>query len=191
MDSINLTNKQFAIIGARGSGKSVLATYILKQNPRMLLYDTLDEYGARGIRRYVPEDIYSIAELNEFIMEKAINLQPSMFVIEEANRYVLPHPTRLPPAVQDLVDIGRHRGISLGLIGRRPTQFHSDFFELVDYAFIFSANGKNDYKYLEELHEGLGDMVRSLPKYHFAVLDRSQGQALIYVHAPVPLMYRE
>ena len=66
-------------------------------------------------------------------------------------------------------------------MARRPVQFHTDIVELADFLFIFRLDGNNDYKYLENLHRGLGDMVRNLPEYHFAI--RHAGE--ITKHAPI------
>ena len=91
--------------------------------------------------------------------------KPELFVIDEANRYIYPKPTRLPKPVADLVDYGRHWNTSFGVVARRPVQFHTDLIELADVVFFFQLPGKNDNAYLESLHTGLGDTVRNLAPY--------------------------
>jgi hypothetical protein len=93
-----------------------------------------------------------------------------------------PKPTRMPGAVRDLVDFGRHWSISFGIVARKPVQCNTDLVELSDHVFFFQLPGKNDHTYLESLHSGLGDTVRNLPAHHFVSF--SHGSE-ITVHAPI------
>lgn len=179
---INLDTKQFVIFGLRGSGKSVLSKSILATTESHLVYDPLREYG--GFRRYLPTDRQSETELNEAIHKWVLPYRPRLFIIDEANKYMRPKPHPLPSGVADLNDLGRHWNISFGTICRRPTQFHTDITELADYLFIFHLPGKNDYKYLESLISGLGDTVRELPQYHFALVEAGKR---VTVHAPIDI----
>ena len=179
---INLANKGWAVFGPRGSGKSELVNQILDSHPDHLVYDPLNEHQGRN--RYVPSDRESIDELDAFVRGIVIPRKPALCVIDEANKYILPKPTRLPPGVADLNDFARHWGISCGFVARRPVQFHTDIVELADFVFCFSLTGKNDYAYMEGLHQGLGDTVRGLEKYHFAILE---GGRSVTVHAPVDI----
>tara|TARA_Y100000310_G_C20341620_1_gene650075 strand:+ start:51 stop:635 length:585 start_codon:yes stop_codon:yes gene_type:complete len=185
---IDLTARGWAVFGARGSGKSVLVAHILGTARTHLIYDPLGEH--KNYRRYVPDDRHSVSELDAAISVLVTPRRfggqaassPDMFVIDEANKYVAPKPSPLPKGIADLVDYGRHYPCSVGFVARRMAQFHTDIVELADAVFIFRLAGRNDYRYLEELHQGLGDVVRGLPKYHFASL----AQGKVTVHAPVP-----
>lgn len=177
---IDLHNKGWCVFGLRGSGKSWLVKHILDSTPNHIVYDPLNEH--QGYRRYSPEDRSSTEELSEFVNAIVIPRKPDLFVIDEANKYVQPKPTRLPPGVSDLNDFARHWGISTGYVARRPVQFHTDIVELSNHVFFFSLPGKNDYQYLEGLHSGLGDTVRSLPPFHFATLTDGRD---IQVHTPI------
>ncbi len=184
---IDLTAKGWAVFGARGSGKSVLVEHILNSTKSHLVYDPLGEHNR--YRRYIPDDRHSVAELDNVINSLVVPRRyggraeraPSMFVVDEANKYVSPKPTPLPRGISDIVDYGRHYPTSFGFVARRMAQFHTDIVELADCVFVFRLAGRNDYRYLEELHQGLGDVVRGLKKYHFASL----AQGKITVHAPV------
>jgi len=95
-----------------------------------------------------------------------------MFIIDEANRFIKPKPTPLTQAVADMNDWCRHPqfNLSIGYIARRPTQINTDIVELCDYLFIFQLGGKNDIRYLNELRDGLGDVVLNLSPFHFALV---------------------
>lgn len=177
---IDLRDKAWVVFGRRGLGKSVLLKHILSKTPDHLLYDPLGEH--EGFRRYIPEDRKSVEELSRFIEKVVLKERPSMFVVDECNRYVPPKPAPLPAGIDDLNDFARHYGISMGYVARRPVQFHTDIVELADYIFVFNLNGRNDHRYLEDLHRGFGDAVRGLAKHQFAIL--AQGSEII-IHAPV------
>ncbi len=173
MNFVDLQGKGFAILGLRGTGKTYLAKYLLKQNPRSIVYDVLHEY--QGLNRYIVEyrqaGKMALQELNLFIGKVVINSgKIKLFVLEEANRYCPPKPSPLPLEILELNDFGRHFGVSFGVIARRPTQLHSDLIELADYLFIFQLKGKNDILYLNSLAQGLGDAVLSLPQYQFVIV---------------------
>ncbi len=197
---IELSGKGWAVFGLRGSGKSWFVKSVLETTPDHLIYDPLKEH--RGYNKYTPTDRTSIEELSKVIEGMVIKgvkvsesnkamfptrrvgetWKPELFVIDEANRYIFPSPTRMPQPVADLVDYGRHWNLSFGVVARRPVQFNSTLVELSDHVFFFQLPGKNDHAYLESLHSGLGDTVRNLPPYHFVAF--SHGTE-IAVHAPI------
>lgn len=178
---MDLSDKGWAIFGPRGSGKSWLLESILDTVPDHIVYDPMGDHY--GYRQYIPDDRTSTEELSDLVRHVVIPTRPDLFAIDEANKYILPKQQRraLPPGIDDLLDFGRHYGISFGVVSRRPVQFHSDLVELADALFIFGLQGKNDYRYLEDLHRGLGDAVRSLPRYHFA----SYAEQQIQIHTPI------
>jgi len=179
---IDLTEKGWCIFGRRGGGKSWLLKHILDSTPDHLVYDPLEEHP--GYRRYIPEDRTSIPELEALVNDLVIpeQFRPSLFVMDEANRYIRPKPNPLPSGINDLNDFARHWDMSVGYVCRRPVQFHTDIVELSNYLFFFGLSGKNDHAYMEDLHHGLGDAVRNLKKYEFISL--ADGQVMT-LHAPI------
>ena len=197
---MDLASKGWAVFGLRGSGKSWFVKSVLQSTPDHLIYDPLKEHS--GYNKYTPSDRTSIEELEKVIKGPVITgikvveenktmfptrrvgetWKPELFVIDEANRYIYPKPTRLPKPVADLVDYGRHWNTSFGVVARRPVQFHSDIIELADVVFFFTIPGKNDHAYLNSLHPDLGDTVRNLPAYHFVAFEHGSE---ITVHAPI------
>lgn len=181
MEQIDLTNKPFVILGLQGSGKTVLAHHILSLSERHIVYDPLGEYT--GFRRYIPENRHSIAELEGFVRGTVIPWQPDIFVLDEAPLYIPKNPKPLSTSVSDLCHLSRHFGISWGSIARRPTSFHTDVIEIAYWLFVFKLAGKNDRQHLNNIYNGMGDVVANLPKHHFAVLEAGTD---LTVHSPVP-----
>lgn len=187
---VDITNKRFCILGLQGSGKSVLVKYILKNTRSNIVYDVQREHFGfnryiptlKQVKKYVPEDP-AIRELNRFVDRIVIGSgQIRLFIFEEANRYC-PSKRPLPTSILVLNDDQRHERIGFGVIARRPTQLNTDLVELAHYIFIYRLPGKNDREYLEAIAEGLGDTVRELPDYHFAVVLPNRSY---FIHAPVP-----
>ena len=197
---MDLASKGWCVFGLRGSGKSWFVKSVLESTPDHLIYDPLREHA--GYNKYTPTDRTSIDELETVIKGPVIKgikvteenksmfptrrvgetWRPELFVIDEANRYIAPHPKPMPQSVADLVDYGRHWECSFGVVARRPVQFNSTLVELSDHVFLFNLPGKNDHAYLESLHSGLGDTVRNLPAHHFVAF--SHGSE-ITVHSPI------
>ena len=96
-----------------------------------------------------------------------------MFGIDECNRYC-PNRKPLPDQVGVLNDFNRHYRIATGYIARRPTQLNTDLIELSHYLVFFRLMGKNDYRYMEDIADGLGDAVRALPKFHYVLVDEAR-----------------
>jgi len=182
---MNLEGKRFVIFGLQGSGKTVLAKHILRQYPKHLVYDTLNEY--HNFNRYIPShrqySAEAIAEINTVIKKLVIPRRPSIFVIDEANRFC-PNRRPLPEQISKLNDFNRHYGIGFGVIARRPAQLHTDLTELAHYIFVFKLKGLNDIKYLNGLVYGLGDAVMNLEPYHFALVDENRE---VKICSPIPL----
>ena len=153
---------------------------ILDSTPDHLIYDPLDEHA--GYRRYIPTDRNDPEELNKLINDLVIPRKPRLFVVDEANKYVKPKPTPLGSGTADLNDFARHWGMSCGWVCRRMTQFSTDIVELSNHLFFFKLSGKNDYQYMENLHQGLGDAVRNLKPHEFMSLTNGSEMEL---HAPV------
>jgi len=172
-----LVGKRFCIFGLPGSGKSYLASYILSKYPRHMVYDIMNEFD--GYNRYTPELAYFPDNLPEFDKFYTDWLRPNMgsidmFVIDEANR-LAPSQRKLSSGLLELNDQNRHLDVAFGTIARRPSQLNTDFVELAHLLFIFRLQGKNDVKYLNDVVDGLGDVVKTLNHHRFCVVreDRS------------------
>lgn len=169
------------MLGLQGSGKTTLVKHILDDVDRHIVYDPLGEYD--GYRRYIPTDLHSTAELDRFVERIVTPMQPDLFVLDEANKYIDKN-KETPKAVADLVDFSRHWGISWGCVARRPTQLHTDVRELAHYVFVFGLYGSNDRRLLNDWYSGMGDVVQGLDKdkHQFAVLE---GGSRLTVHEAI------
>mgnify|MGYP000479409223 CR=1 FL=1 len=184
--------RRFVIMGGNLSGKTHLSKYILKiWGNKGIAIDVVNQY--KGINRYTmnikngsPE---GRKEVDIAIGRLAIsqkwenNHKFKALLIDEANKYF---PTNIPLLnnASALNNEYRHYIDTFGLITRRPARLFNDFVDLADVLFIFILEGKNDKKYLNDVYDGLGDMVAGLQEYHFVVKVRGQAP---FIHEPIKL----
>lgn len=185
-ESVSIEGQQIVVTGHRGAGKSTFIQHLLDMGPPgALVIDTNREHD--GYDRYLPEHRRGEegkAEING-VVERAVTdndpeRRPGHVVIEEANRYV-PNRGSIPPAVGEIVDLGRHYetgisdGVTVTYVTRRPSQLDADVMELADYIVAYRTRGRNDKKRLNDEAPGLGDAAADLDDYHFILVrpDRS------------------
>jgi len=182
---IDLTNKRAVIFGLQQTGKSCLIkNAILPKVKRHFVFDTLNEY--QGFNRYIVQnrDKDGIPEL-EKIAELVVAQKADLFIIDEANRYLLPKPTPLPQQISAINDFQAHMGLAFICVCRRPVQLHQDITELAHYIISFNLVGKNDISYLNAVANGLGDKVANLQGHEFLIAGTPRYEATIY--NPLPL----
>ncbi len=187
----NISNKRVAIFGLQGSGKTELGKHLTKTIPAHIVYDVHHEY--HGFNRYLVENKRpdprdkkdpSVAELNHFVDTVVLGSgQIRLFVLDEANRYC-PNHYPLPVSILVLNDDNRHDKIGFIAIARRPAQLNTDLTELAHYLFIFSLTGRNDYNFLEDTSQGLGDAVKKLKPFHFVIVHPNR---FYEIHPPISI----
>lgn len=170
-----MKSERVVILGLQGSGKSVFARHLARRyvdaRRGVLVFDPLHELHIDGASHYYPKDRTHPTAECEKLIEKAIftpyrngvplSQRYQLFIVDEVSR-VYPHSKPFPPHMGLLNDTLRHAQLSLVTISRRAVQQHVDFLELAHTLVIFHQSGKNDLERLEDVREGLGDMVSSL-----------------------------
>lgn len=181
---------RFCIFGGNMSGKTYLSKYILKLwGNKGIAFDKVEQY--RGFHRYNMNIKVGTLEGRKE-MDNAIkgclleqkwenNHRFKGGIFDEANEYF---PTNIPllPYASKLNNEYRHIINSFGMISRRPARLYNDFVDLAHVLFIFRLTGKNDKKYLNDVHDGLGEMASNLQKYHFIVYQEGEEP---YIHEPI------
>lgn len=170
-------------MGLKGAGKTELAKHILRQEPNHMVYDPIGEYNE--FRNYMPDDRFDPEESTYFVEEFVLKERPRLVIFDEANAYTSPKPRPLPRGIRHLVDFSRHEGITFGVIARRPVQLHTDLVELSQFYFVFNLHGRNDITALNNTYVGMGETVRGLEQFHFAILEEGRN---LTVHEPIPII---
>lgn len=178
-----LANHKFCVFGLQGSGKTVLAKHILKQNKGWIAYDTTGDF--KGLNRYVPENSTSAEELDAFIrfvMRKTPKIKG--LIIDEADNY-FPANGKILPYASELITKHRHYGLAVGFLTRRPQDIHAKIVESSKTLFSFYQEGVNALKRLEDISAGLGEQVRNLDyKAHEFVVKKVMEQPIKHDKIP-------
>lgn len=183
-------NTILALFGRKGSGKSTLAKEITEDFDRVVVLDSMGEYG--GDRRegfIILEGLSQTANLlpgywrsgrpfrvsvrvlsiSEALAVLTIlwEMPGILVVMEETSLYC--SPSTIPEELAMLVRYGRHRSISLLFVARRPSEIHRDLTAQCDLVIAFRQHEQRDVMYLRSILGDEAERLRHLPLYHVAV----------------------
>lgn len=176
-------NEISVILGKKGSGKTSLAWNLIRETPRLLIFDFNREYnGFYTVSN--PEDLLKVLQLN-FEGNFRVVYQPSPnFEIEEhfqhlsAAVFCMKDMTLLaeeidlvstagdmPDGLKKIINYGRHRGINLIGLSRRAHRVPRDLTANADKIYTFSQFEPRDIRYLAEyMGETASNQVSTLRK---------------------------
>lgn len=173
------------VYGYTGSGKTYFTKWLIYQAWKHGMRVAVLDYHAEYLDMEQFADVYAIEPQFRNDLETIVEIlegwwhttkwEYDMHVVDEANQYMLS--TRTAPfAFRDMKNNHRHVGRSgLGTtvvyVMRRPTQFDTDIIEQAHYWIIFPVRGRNTIRYFNELRDGLGDAMFTLPQYHYLVVN--------------------
>lgn len=132
--------------GMTGSGKSNCMEYVAQRLPKETAYTLFD---LTRVHRYVPRNsakqkiVYPNPHtFRDDVMERVKEIYYEgnhVVMIEEVDRYSTLHV--MPKVLDDVINIGRNRRVSLWLSFRRPQRVHKDLIENAQHHFIFRMFG--------------------------------------------------
>jgi hypothetical protein len=185
-----------AFFGARGQGKSTQAKqYLALHRPaRLLIWDTMNEYGAHAERveslsqilararagrmfglRYVPpagSDAQLAARFDAFCAI-AYELGELLLLVEELQRVT--KPSWAPPAWSDCTLRGRHRGLSIFGLSQRPASVDKNFFTNCSTVSSCRLNFSADVACIAGVLGVERDRIVALPRYRYIARDMTTG----------------
>ncbi len=152
------------IVGMRGSGKSYLARKIGSAYPRQVIFDPVNDWQdgvivnsfdafcekirifkdvdhGNLIFRFNPDDENKAETLNESlrILYTMGNVQA---VIDEIQLFCTPH--YMPPYLENLYFIGRHKKVGVTAITQRPSRLNKSCLSQSNHVFVGQLHEKND-----------------------------------------------
>ena len=158
-----LTSDIITIAGKRGYGKTTLAKKIVSMMPRVAIYDLMGEYEHKYA--YIPLTS-SIEEFDNWL--KTLWSIGNVFILVDESDQIAPVEKPLSPYMNKIINLGRHRGIGMGLVTRRIARLNKTAFSQSTEVFLFHHFVPNDLKYLKEFFPD-ADRIRKLPKYKYLV----------------------
>lgn len=173
------------VIGKRGSGKSVLAKFLIRNTRRLVIYDIMSEYvdgvifdesekeqlvdfwrhiyrqGFRIVYRpLVPKE-----EIN-WLALAVFALGDVTFVVEEIDSICTPFD--MPFQMQSIIQRGRHQNIELIGVTPAPFGIHRDLTRQAKDIYIFRTGEPRDIQYLRQLlGEAIEPRLAALEQYEF------------------------
>ena len=162
-------NEDIAILGAKGSGKSYLANFLLQNlhgitvyvwdfnfqfhDSRSILFHNLDEMieaseeaGTHTIHCILQSHDNSEAEFRRFC-KFAFNRGNCVLIIDEVHTYVTKQ--KIIKEYNDLILSGRPRGVSVISISSRPASLPNNVLSNASHVFAFKLNLESDCEFLE------------------------------------------
>jgi hypothetical protein len=172
-------------MGRKGSGKTTLTRSLLHDEKRYIIADSLNEYDAPQIAATESEisrecekklngklrlcikvgsdQMFDAACDAAYITGK---VKPVLFVIEEADMRC--SPSYVTPSLDRLIRYGRHWGVSILAVARRPAEVTRHLTAQADTIAVFRTHEPRD---LEFFKQRCGEeFARALPKlkqYHY------------------------
>ena len=167
------------LFGRKGKGKSVFSKYIIKSLNRYVIWDRHHEYSSgyfvyyrdrlreafeqwkRIVYRPLTYSDEEFEEVCKFVLSQS-NLT---FIVEECDEHAHARGYSTP-LFQRIIRGGRHQGIGLILISRRPAITHKDLRSQADYVISFQMHEEDDIKYVGSWMGIEPQKIKELPDYH-------------------------
>lgn len=193
-----LPNEVIFISGQRGSGKSYWTKQFIRSLPRAVIYDPLGEYRADHyftesdeLVEFLENDggrFYTISfnpvdDDVEYLCRAALARGDLHVVFEEIDTLSTPYST--PYHLSRLIKYGRHYGIQLAGVSRRPAEVSRLFTSQASRFVIFPQVEPNDIKYWRSVIGAAADGLPSMPAYHYLDVDFNENPLNTAVNPPI------
>jgi len=197
-----LPNEIIFVSGQRGSGKSNWTKNHCRSLPRCIIFDSLGEYAA-------DQRFYDLESFVDFLI--ADRDDPSLFrvaydthlvkedfpmfcrsilargdlylVIEEIDLFSTPFGT--DPEFLKLLKYGRHYGIQIIGISRRPAEVSRNFTSAATRFITFQNREPNDIKYFRSIFGNEALKIQDLENYHYLDVNFSVNPPNFDIHPPI------
>jgi len=158
--------------GMTGSGKSNALAYAAQKLPREITYTLFDLVRVHKWQplnpkkqRIIHPSLNAYVEELEVILEQVFREGNHVLMIEEIDRFSTLHV--MPERLDDIINVGRNRRVSLWLSFRRPQRVHKDLIENAYHHFIFRMFGTACEWYKEATGWRGVEEAKNLLPYHF------------------------
>lgn len=185
-------NEIIFVSGQRGSGKTFWTRRFCEEHVRIMIFDPMSEYRSAATHSYselepfleymrraskrsvvdVSFDPLDTLECFRFFCRCALALGNVYVVIEEVDLFC--RPSIMPKELEALIKYGRHKGVNLVAIARRPAEVGRLLTSQATRYVIFNQIEPKDIAYWRSI---LGDLAHDIPalaRYHFLDVDFSR-----------------
>ena len=178
------------IYGQRGSGKSIMAKYLLLKFPKYIVFDPLGEYSRFGkvvfsLEEINPEDERIIFnprdtpnnEETHDLVSKYVwdNLPNYCFLTDEIHMY---QSKALTTNFKKVITQGRHRGIGMICVSQRFANVNQTITTQASHLFLFRLFGRDIETAKTYFGSDIEDLLRQLEEYHYIYWNTKQNNFL-------------
>lgn len=167
------------IFGKKGCGKTSWVKKNLEEYDRIIIIDTLNEYGDVAILkkieelpefenrdkfkiRVVPLDILDFNLILLYIWQRFKNV---LVIIDEFGYWVSSY--SMPEPLKYLLRFGRHIKVNIWAVIRRPYEAGREITALADKFIIFKLTEPRDLDYFREYDKELPEKIENLQKFEY------------------------
>ena len=175
---------KIAVLGLQGSGKTYFVKKLLKIYKYPVVFQVNKDDNYKKLKNCLVYEADSHLEFKQFfkfiyniIKNNKGTKKIDAIVLDEADLYV---PTNFEviasPEFSDMVANHRHYGVSLILISRRPQDISAKVIESCKHIIIFSLQGSNAKKKLNDISDGMGNMQSKLKYQDYGFIYKRIGE---------------
>lgn len=189
-----MRNEIGVIFGRKGTGKTTLARALAAKCKRVIILDPLGDDYNNGAWIRTPEELVLFWNYVRNFSDFCLIVKPkndemiSVFwrfisqirnvwiICDEIDRECNAYGIR--PELKDVLNYGRHRGLNLIGIARRPSQVHRDLTSQSDWKVVYNTHEPRDLKYLSDFVDTNG--LENLEMFKF----RYYGHSVLNLGRP-------
>ena len=190
---------KIGIIGRSGCGKSYLCKLLQKLFPRRIIFDSVNEYQGRSLRRFsdwqsvLPElkdrskELEIIFQADPFIKNQAQVFDESLkllyfaghlcIITEEVQNFASVH--SLPHWLRSCLLTGRHRDLALMFTTQRPGELHKTILSQCSHIFVGQLHDSNDIRYVSNFLGTSANSLAMLQERQFLYFSPGKGVNLV------------
>jgi hypothetical protein len=173
-----MQNKIIIIVAKKGCGKSTRANKLIlgcAAKKRVLVYDTLNEYdykpfiaeefkkAKKGIWKVCPIDAKDEKQFFASVCEFVYTAGDIVFLVDEIDMYC--KPSQSVEYMTKICRYGRHRGVDLIAITRRPHDIPREITAMADEFHISKIQEPRDIVYLKTLDPDMENKLKNVKTY--------------------------
>jgi len=186
-----------SIFGQRGSGKTIMAKYLLSKYPKYFIYDSLGEYSKFGRVVFDLDDIDR--EQDEKIVFNPIYTDNNQETHDKVSQYIwdyLPHylfvtdemhiyqNKNLSKNFMKMITQGRHHGNALMSITQRFANVNQTITTQSNKLFVFNLFGRDIETARGYFGKEISEKIKKLKKYSYLYWDTSNAD--FSINKPLP-----